>query len=416
MTVQAKLLSHESLPIACHPSNTLDELRARVHYASGVRAKHQRRLVLNGKELAPPEATLADLGVTDGATVTIVVDRDFLADDKAEWQYELSGIQRRTTWGPWTDVLVYPAGSGKHEKGPLGAKFGNLTSQKAYKRDMHGPPGKSGGVYEWRVVLAHEEAASDEVDEAVEEETVGEEDTAGGFGGSFVFYCGKAETTGAGLHQRVRQESLGNQGGNMDAFFYAVLGKIERSRTDARFSVKFQARSTAITNDAIVVNDDRGKDVNQRRGYFPSGKTLVDGGCNEKVAEDNLQGQFDYAACKRNNGTTRLEDFQIWLQKQFARLPRVVSVVRPALEGHVLSGDPEWIEYASLSADAVNTIVEALEKFGMSDCDEVAEVLQLAAAEGYKKACADFKEKSDAAAYPDGGHSSAGFEFPSEFP
>lgn len=319
--------------------------------------------------------------------------RENAEDDDATWEYR-QGSMKATTWGPWTDVLTYPAGRGKHEKGPLGATFGNFTSKDPYKSAMHGPPrGKNAGVYEWRVVL---------------------EGDAAEFGGSFfVFYLGKASAA-LGVHQRVRNESLGMQGGNMNAFFYAVLDEIKRSRTNLEFSVKFQARSSAITNDANVVSVDRNRHVNQQLGYFPSVQSEVDsGGCSEGKAEENLLARFDYAACKMNNNDTRLGDFQNWLKKKFSILPRVVSVVRPALEGHVLSGDPEWNEYdVFLSADAVNTIVEALENLGVGDSDEVAEVLQIAAAEGYKKACANFQLQREAAAYPDGGHSSAGFEFP----
>ena len=304
--------------------------------------------------------------------------REDADDSDVEWSYTVKEgeEEKTTTWGQWAPVLTYPVGDGNQEgvwRLLLGrvAKFGNFTGKgtgerfKAYKSAMC--RNSNPGVYEWRVVLVCADHAE--------------------FAGKFVFYCGKADSP----HTRVREESLGKQGGGeegMNAFFHAVLAHIERSHTDAVFSVEFQARSSARTYRAKQIEDDRKKKPEDRKGYFPctSCRIIGDewvgvfrGGCSVKEAEEEkLLKRFDYAACKTNNNQYRLKDFETWLAKKFKELPRRV-VVRPALTKLDIG----------LSDDALNNILVGLRNHRVNDSVEIAEVLKIASLEAYKKGRAD---------------------------
>ena len=308
--------------------------------------------------------------------------REDADDSEAEWEYTLKegGEEKKTTWGQWAPVLTYPVGDGNQEgvwRLLLGrvAKFGNFTGKgigerfKAYKSAMC--RNLNSGVYEWRVALYCARYPK--------------------FDGTFVFYCGKAESLSPGVHGRVRDESLGKQGGGeegMNAFFHAVLAHIEKSHTDAEFSVEFQARSSARTYRAKQIEDDRKKKPEDRKGYFPctSCRIIGDewvgvfrGGCTVEHAErEILLAKFDYAACKTNNNQYRLKDFETWLAKKFKELPRRV-VVRPALTKLDIG----------LSDDALNNILVGLRNHRVNDSVEIAEVLKIASLEAYKKGRAD---------------------------
>ena len=300
--------------------------------------------------------------------------REHVKDSEAEWSYTVKEgeEEKTTTWGQWTRVLTYPVGGGKLEgKGPLGAKFGNFTSFDAFKSAMHKTFISGAGVYEWRVVLV----CADHAD----------------FAGKFVFYCGKAGGgDNNGLHKRVREESHGKQGGGkegMNGFFDAVLAQIEGIHTDAKFSVEFQARSSAIKYEAKEVEDDRERNPEDRKGYFPCMRCEIPGGwigaqiggCSaEQAEEEKLLKRFDYAACKTNNNQYRLKDFQDWLAERFEKLPSRV-VVGPALTNLDIG----------LPDDAVKNILAGLRHFRVNDCDEIAEVLKIALLEAYKKGRAD---------------------------